>query len=99
MNSWTLAPGSPEARGVATLWWTMLAVATAVWIAVVIASMLAARRGAAHERLTDEPYLGGESPRVHKMIMVATGLTVAVLFFFMAYDFALGRQTPQHHDM
>jgi cytochrome c oxidase subunit 2 len=101
MNNWTLTPGSSEAHGVATLWWAMFGVAAAVWIAVVIATIIAARRGRARrsEITTDVPYLGGETPVVHRMIIIATGLTVGILFFFMAYDLALGRQTPQHHDM
>ena len=93
--NWTLFPSSGYARDVAQLWWTMFAVATVVWLAVTAAALIAARR----KRVlvdTDQPYLGEESPGTRKAIFAAFIATVAILFFFMGYDFVLGRETPQH---
>jgi cytochrome c oxidase subunit 2 len=93
--NWTFFPATAYARGVATLWWTMFGVATAVWATVVVFVMTAAlRKRAAID--TNEPYLGEESPGTRKAIFAAFVATCAVLFFFMGYDFVLGRETPQH---
>src|SRR4051812_7081396 len=103
--NWTLFPSSGYTRDVAHLWWTMFAVATAVWLAVVVSVIIASRRKRAP--ILDpslrsgqvEPYLGEESPGTRKAIFAAFIATVAILFFFMGYDFVLGRETPQHmHD-
>jgi cytochrome c oxidase subunit 2 len=96
--NWTLFPSSGYTRDVAHLWWTMFAVATAVWLAVVMAVFMASRRKRVLAA-TNEPYLGEESPRTRKAIFAAFIATVAILLFFMGYDFVLGRETPQHvHD-
>ena len=93
--NWTFFPATAYARSVATLWWTMFGVAAAVWVAVVVAVVIAsARKRAAID--TNEPYLGEESPGTRKAIFAAFVATCAVLFFFMGYDFVLGRETPQH---
>ena len=92
--NWTFFPASGYARDVAHLWWTMFAVASAVWIAVVVSVFMASRKRALLD--TNEPYLGEESPRTRKAIFAAFIATVAILFFFMGYDFVLGRETPQH---
>jgi cytochrome c oxidase subunit 2 len=73
----------------------MLSVAAAVWLAVVVSTIMASRRrNAAVEG--DAPYLGEESPGTRKAIFAAFLATAAILFFFMGYDFVLGRETPQH---
>jgi len=93
--NWTFFPATPYTRQVAHLWWTMLAVASVVWLAVVVAAIMASR----HKRLVvegDAPFLGEESPRTRKAIMAAFLATAGILFFFMSYDFVLGRETPQH---
>jgi cytochrome c oxidase subunit II len=93
--NWTLFPATGYARDVATLWWVMFGVATAVWIAVVTAVIIAARR----RRPIIEgnaPFLGEESPRTRKAVFAAFLATAGILFFFMGYDFVLGRETPQH---
>jgi cytochrome c oxidase subunit 2 len=93
--NWTFFPATPYARDVARLWWTMLAVATVVWLAVVAATIMASRR-AKPAVDGDAPYLGAESPGTRKAIMAAFLATSGILFFFMGYDFVLGRKTPQH---
>ena len=93
--NWTLFPSSGYARDVATLWWVMFGVATVVWIAVTVAVIVAIRRRREAEA-TAAPYLGEESPRTRKAIFAAFLATAGILFFFMGYDFVLGRETPQH---
>jgi cytochrome c oxidase subunit 2 len=101
--NWTLFPSADYTRDVATLWWTMFGVAAAVWLAVVLSLLVAIRRrrapaatetGAAPP--TEAPYLGEESRQTRLAVMVATLATIGILFFFMGYDFVLGRETPQH---
>jgi cytochrome c oxidase subunit II len=94
--NWTLFPASANARDVATLWWAMVAVATAVWIGVVVAMLIAIRRHRDAEPSAEAPYLGAESRRTRMAVFAAGLATVGILFFFMAYDFVLGRRTPQH---
>jgi cytochrome c oxidase subunit 2 len=107
--NWTFFPSSHYAKDVARLWWTMFGVASLVWLAVVVAVLRAVLR---HRRTTsslrsgqargteegqlEPPYLGEESPATRKAIFAAFLATVAILFFFMSYDFVLGRETPQH---
>jgi cytochrome c oxidase subunit 2 len=93
--NWTLFPSSHYAKGVAHLWWAMFGVGALVWLSVVVAVFIAiSRRRPAVAG--DEPYLGPESPATRKAIFGAFVVTVAILFFFMAYDLVLGRETPQH---
>ena len=94
--NWTLFPASGEARDVATLWWTMLAVAGVVWLAVVVAMLLALRRERQSPPRSEAPDLRPEPAGSRKAIFVATLLTIGILFFFMGYDFFLGRRVPQH---
>jgi cytochrome c oxidase subunit 2 len=97
--NWTIFPASGYARSVATLWWVMFGVATAVWLAVVVATFIAARRkrpDVPASQRPEAPYLGEESPATRKAIFVAFLATAGILFFFMGYDFVLGRETPQH---
>lgn len=96
--NWTFFPASGYARDVAHLWWTMFGVGVGVWVGVVTAVGFASRRRRA-AITTNEPYLGAETPTTRKAIFAAFIATVAILFFFMGYDFVLGRETPQHvHD-
>src|SRR5690348_13461047 len=93
--NWTFFPATSYTRDVAHLWWTMLAVASVVWLGVVIATIMAARRN----RLaadTGAPDLADEPAGARKAVFIAFLATVAILFFFMGYDFVLGRKTPQH---
>ncbi len=93
--NWTFFPATKYAHSVATLWWTMFGVATVVWLTVVVFTITASVRKRAPID-TNQPYLGEESPGTRKAIFAAFVATCAVLFFFMGYDFVLGRETPQH---
>jgi cytochrome c oxidase subunit 2 len=103
--NWTLFQGSSSAHQVATLWWWMLAFATLVWIAVVAAMFMAIRRrrpaetealgdGAVAEPLPEVPKT--ESPATYRALTIAFGVTIAILFGFMVYDFAVGKDLPHH---
>jgi cytochrome c oxidase subunit II len=83
----------------------MLGVATVVWLAVVIAMFLAIRRrrpaiadDVGVDAATEPPgvVLPTESPATYRALTAAVGVTIAILFGFMAYDFALGRTLPHH---
>jgi cytochrome c oxidase subunit 2 len=93
--NWIRFPSTGYASDVATLWWAMFGVALFVWLGVVIAVIVAVRRRRS-EPDTTAPYLGEESPRTRKAIFAAFLATAGILFFFMGYDFVLGRRTPQH---
>ena len=101
--NWTVFPGSSSAHQVATLWWWMLGFATVVWIGVVVMMVIAIRRRRPDHPVGDKPplepmptLLERETPATMRGIGIATALTVAILFGFMAYDFALGRSLPHH---
>src|SRR5205085_7771361 len=91
--NWTLFPASGYTRSVATLWWTMFGVGALVWLCVVVSVAIASKHRGVD---SPEPYLGEESPRTRKAIFAAFLATCGILFFFMGYDFVLGRETPQH---
>jgi cytochrome c oxidase subunit II len=73
-------PAGPQAERVATLWWVWLAVATVVWLAVVVALALALRRGMRAERVASREDERG----VVRAVVGGVGLTVVVLFALLA---------------
>jgi cytochrome c oxidase subunit 2 len=79
-------PASPQAHAVANLWWAMLAAATIVWIGVQVATWRALRADKAAAPIS-EP---GEKSR-ERAVMIATGVTVAILVLFLGYDYSEGR--------
>jgi cytochrome c oxidase subunit 2 len=97
-----LQPASQYARDVAQLTWWMVAVATLVWLAVtgcVLWAVRRGRRGVAAEGAAESPNRLYESSRSPTLaVAAATAVTVVILFAFMAYDFALGREHAQPHD-
>jgi cytochrome c oxidase subunit 2 len=78
-------PASPQARAIANLWWWMLGVGAVVWIAVVVAMLLAVHT----DRATDRQ-------RTSKMVRGAVYTTVLILLGFLAYDFGVGRALAAH---
>jgi cytochrome c oxidase subunit 2 len=86
-------PVSPEARAVAHLFWAMVIVGGAVWLAVVVSMVVAVRRPRGNS--SDEIGARDTSARG---IAVATGITVAILLSFLAYDYVEGRTNGGHHD-
>jgi cytochrome c oxidase subunit II len=88
-----LNPSSPETRLIDRLWDAMYLVATVVFVLVVVALLWAAfRRRSAQGPVTDA---AGER-RLTNAVTLATGLTVLVLFGFLVYDVAVGRQLTRN---
>lgn len=81
-------PHSPQGRAVATLWWAMFGVGSAVWISV-IALMLAAlvRRG----RSAEPAKTGVEPPSARRAFVGWIAVAGVILSTFLVYDFALDR--------
>ena len=83
-----LYPAGPRAESVATLWWAMLAVATAVVLAIVVALAHGAlrRRAAAEDPARQEIDL-----RLTRWVAGSIGVTFIILVGFLVANFALGR--------
>ncbi len=90
-------PSSPQARAVAGLWWWMLAVGGTVWLIVIVAMLWAAitrrqrRLSSDLVRLDDTAHV-----RTERVVTIASGITVAILIAFLAYDFTVGHALAQH---
>jgi cytochrome c oxidase subunit 2 len=80
-----LAPAGPQAATIGSLWWFILAVATVVFVAVMVALLYAVlHRRPRWERESAPP----ESRRRATIsIAVAGAITVAILFTFLVADF------------
>ena len=90
--------GSPN-RIVNRLWWSMFAVAAAIWTAVVLAAFWAvlSRRRATREELQPVTTSPNDEQRRHSRIVGAlVGGTVVVLLLFLIFDFAVGRALADH---
>jgi cytochrome c oxidase subunit 2 len=91
-----LDPAGPQASRIAALWWILFAIAALVTIAVIIATLVAARKGLARRRdaLGDEVTLQ-QPPERHRrattMIAVLTAATALVLFAFLVLSIRTGR--------
>ena len=83
-----LDPASPQTRLIDKLGDAMYIVAAGVFVLVMIALLWALfrRRGPADPAADSE----GERPML-KVVVVATGLTIAVLFGFLIFDISVGR--------
>jgi cytochrome c oxidase subunit 2 len=81
-------PASPQARAVGHLWWWMVGVGGAVWVAVIVAMIVAVRGRAARPGDGAAPldYTGAE-----RMVGIAVAATALILAAFLAYDFGVGR--------
>lgn len=84
-----LNPGSPQTRLVDRLWDAMYAVAILVFVLVVAALLWSAWRRRRAEGAVTSP--AGERS-LTAAVTVATALTVLILFGFLIYDIAVGRQ-------
>src|SRR3954471_15637237 len=84
-----LNPASPHTRLIDRLWDAMYLTSIVVFTLVVIALLLAAFRRRAADRPPEDPDRQG---RLTSAGALATGLTVLVLFAFLVYDIAVGRE-------
>jgi cytochrome c oxidase subunit 2 len=87
-----LAPASPQAHAIATLFWWFLGVGAAVWLLVSAVGIYAAfaRRGTPGEdglmHVTAETH-----GRMERAVIAAGVVTAAILLAFLAFDFTVGR--------
>jgi cytochrome c oxidase subunit 2 len=83
-----LDPASPQARLIDRLGDAMYVVAAIVFVLVMVALLWAAfrRRGPA-----DTPDDSGRERPMRTAVVVATGLTIAILFGFLVFDISVGR--------
>jgi cytochrome c oxidase subunit II len=85
----TLNPASPQARLIDRLGSSMFVVAAVVCVLVVVALLWAAfRRRDAAEPTPEDPR---RDRPVRTALLLATGVTIAVLFVFLIYDVSVGR--------
>src|SRR6187399_2025802 len=90
-------PSSPQARAVAHLWWWMLGVGGAVWIAVVVAMFVAVRAKHGTRGSDDLLHVSQETHRgMARVVIGAVFVTVLILIGFLAFDFSVGRALAQH---
>jgi cytochrome c oxidase subunit 2 len=83
-----LNPASPQARLIDRLWDVMYFTSIVVFILVVAALLWAAFSRRPPREPTDDP--ARERP-MRAAVLVATGVTIAILFVFLVYDISVGR--------
>ncbi|MFL5448692.1 MAG: cytochrome c oxidase subunit II [Gemmatimonadales bacterium] len=84
-----LNPSSPQTRLIDRLWDAMYVVSAVVFVLVVLALLLAAFRRRGAEAPETDP---GRERSLTTAVSIATALTVLILFGFLVYDVAVGRQ-------
>jgi cytochrome c oxidase subunit 2 len=90
-------PVGPQSAHINNLWWLMFAVSTVIFVLVMIFLFLAISRksknapemNASATRQTDE--IVYSEPRKRTAVIVATGITIAILFVFLVDSFLVGR--------
>jgi cytochrome c oxidase subunit 2 len=84
-----LNPSSPSTRLIDRLWDAMYYVSILVFVLVVLALLWAAFRRRAADPLPEDP---GRERTLTTAVGIATGVTIVILFGFLVYDVAVGRQ-------
>ncbi len=84
-----LNPSSPQTRLIDRLWDAMYLVSAMVFVLVVLALLLSAFRRRDGEAAEADP---GQERSLTTAVSIATALTVLILFGFLVYDVAVGRQ-------
>jgi cytochrome c oxidase subunit II len=84
-----LNPSSPQTRVIDRLWDAMYYVSIAVFVLVVLALLWAAFRRREVDLDPEDP---GRERSLTTAVGLATGVTVLILFGFLVYDVAVGRQ-------
>jgi len=84
-----LNPSSPQTRLIDQLWDAMYLVSAIVFVLVVLALLLGALRRRGAEAPATDP---GTERSLTMAVSIATALTVLILFGFLVYDVAVGRQ-------
>ena len=89
----SLHPSGPQAERLTGLWWLMFWVATAVYLLVMIATLLAFKRRTSEAQLTSSPILTPviEHERKRRNIVISSVIiTVVILFVFLVVSFSVG---------
>ncbi|HEV7745205.1 MAG TPA: cytochrome c oxidase subunit II [Pyrinomonadaceae bacterium] len=86
-----LNPGGPQSEHISRLWWFMLFVSTAVFLLVMISLWLAVNSRTKPTNSSPEKETVGTKGRKGLIVILATGVTVAILFAFMVDSFLVGR--------
>jgi cytochrome c oxidase subunit 2 len=90
-----LDPAGPQAGRISQLWWLMFYVCSAVFLLVSLAVLYAIfRRRKGAENNSDAPDISPEPKREERMIrvvLVAVGITLAILSIFLVGSFTTGR--------
>ena len=84
-----LNPSSPQTRLIDRLWDAMYLVSAVVFVLVVLALLLSVFRRRDSEAAESDP---GRERSLTTAVSIATALTVLILFGFLVYDVAVGRQ-------
>ena len=87
-----LNPAGPNAGSLATLWWLMFWVCSAVYVLVMIVLVIAIRKGTRQRDLN--PVLNISSAtdtRRRNVVLSGLTITVAILFLFLLSSFRVGR--------
>src|SRR6187200_138811 len=84
-----LNPSSPQTRLIDRLWDAMYLVSAVVFVLVVLALLFSAFRRRDSEAAETDP---GRERSLTTAVSIATALTVLILFGFLVYDVAVGRQ-------
>jgi cytochrome c oxidase subunit II len=88
-----LNPSSPETRLIDRLWDAMYYVSIAVFVLVVLALLWGAFRSRAGDPPPEDP---ARERSLTTAVALATGVTVLILFGFLVYDVAVGRQLTKN---
>jgi len=87
-----LNPAGPNAGSLARLWWLMFYVNTAVYVLVMIALVIAIRKGRRQSDLNPVLTLSAQTEtRRRNTVLSAVIVTTLVLFVFLIYSFSTGR--------
>lgn len=85
-----LEPASREAECIVRLWWWFCGVSAAIWLAVMVFTILALARPNLVRSPRPQPEPGRE-PRLERSTLAATSLTVAILFALLVSSVSTGR--------
>lgn len=86
-----LEPHGQQAAAIGSLWWLLLVVCTAVWVAVMVALALALFR----RRRTEQTDPRDGEPRKVRVVGAAVVATGAILITFVAYSVVVARTTTR----
>ena len=96
-----LDPAGPQAGAIASLWWTLFAVASLVWLAVVVALVRGTVRAARRTRESDAafaPLVPEQERHAARAVATAIGATVVVLLGFLVLSVRTGRAITRSPD-